>query len=154
MEIEPGVKDLERWTKVMLTLNWKLQMIIVLICIYSHVDLRYFLARGGIEPCGRCFMQHHTSGAFRIPSPNRKELASTDLKPPPPDLSMSQLPCVITHAGLHRWSHLWPNSHESPRIGIAVYGIAVSVHQLFRKTLYGCMRQSLKINERAAVQCQ
>ena len=32
--------------------------------IYPHVDIRYFPARGGIEPRGRCFMHHHTSRAF------------------------------------------------------------------------------------------
>ena len=91
-------------------------------CIYPLLRIQYFLARGGIEPRGRCFMHHHTNRAFPNSSPNRTKIISTNLQPSPPELSVSQLPSDISHAGLHRWSHLWPDSHESPRIAVAVFG--------------------------------
>ena len=75
---------------------------ILVVCVYPRMDLRYFRARRGIEPRGRCFMHHHSSGAFLTSSPDRTNPTSTDLQPPPPELYTSQLPCDITHPGLHR----------------------------------------------------
>ena len=73
-----------------------------MIFIYPHMDLRNFLAREGIEPRGRCFLCTTTPMgplSFLVPSPNRKKLTSTDLQPPSLDLSMSRLPCDVSHAG-------------------------------------------------------
>ena len=61
----------------------------LMIGIYPHMDIQYFRAHGGIEPRGRCFMHHHSSGAFLTSSPDRTKLTSIDLQPPPPELPMS-----------------------------------------------------------------
>ena len=121
-----------------------------------HMDLRNFIARGGSEPRGRCFMHHHCTGVFLSSSNHRTKLTSIDLKSPPPNFPMSQLPCDISHDGLHFYSHLWPDRHESPRIAIADCGSVnyLSAQQVLWDMLYTSIVQTAIVKTLSQACCR
>ena len=94
-------------------------------CIYPLLRIRYFLARGGIEPRGRCFYTTTPAGLFLI-----IPLIEQSLPPLiynrllrkflcPNCRATSLMPVCIAGPTSDQTA---TNRHESPRIAIAVFG--------------------------------